>query len=45
MRTVSQGSSFLATLGWRTESLWDSPLAGFWKLEKEAEKMLEGLAQ
>ena len=23
----SQGSSLLATLGWRTESLWDSPLA------------------
>ena len=21
--TVSQGSSFLATLGWRTQSLWD----------------------
>ncbi|MEO8427795.1 MAG: hypothetical protein ABI651_11860 [Verrucomicrobiota bacterium] len=41
---VSQGSSFLATLGWRTESLWDSLLAEFWKLEKEAEKMLEGLA-
>ena len=24
--TISQGSSFLATLGWRTESLWDSPM-------------------
>jgi hypothetical protein len=23
--TVSQGSSFLATLGWMMESLWDSP--------------------
>ena len=23
--TISQGSSFLATLGWMTESLWDSP--------------------
>ena len=41
--TVSQGSSFLATLGWRTESRWDSPLAAFCKLEKDAEKMLEGL--
>ena len=41
---VSQGSSFLATLGWRTESRWDSPRAEFWKLEKDAEKMWEGLA-
>src|SRR5438034_11702579 len=23
LRTVTQGSSFLATLGWRTQSLWD----------------------
>jgi hypothetical protein len=44
-RTVSQGSSFLATLGFGTESRWDSLLAEFWKLEKEAEKMLEGLAK
>ena len=26
-RTVTQGSSFLATLGFEAESLWDSPLA------------------
>ena len=42
--SVSQGSSFLATLGFGTESRWDSPLAEFWKLEKEAEKMLEGVS-
>jgi len=44
-RTVSQGSSFLATLGFGTESRWDSLPAEFWKLEKDAEKMLEGLAK
>ena len=42
--TVSQGSRSTPTLGWGTESRWDSLLAEFWKLEKEAEKMLEGLA-
>jgi hypothetical protein len=26
---VSQGSSFLATLGWRSQSLWDCRNAGF----------------
>lgn len=41
---VSQGRRCAPTLGWRTESRWDSRLAEFWKLEKEAEKMLEGLA-
>jgi hypothetical protein len=34
----------LSTLGFGTESRWDSPLAEFWKLEKEAEKMLEGVS-
>ena len=43
-RTVSQGGSFHTTLGWRPESRWDSPWAEFWKLEKQTEKMLEGLA-
>ena len=42
--TVSQGSRCAPTLGWWTESRWDSQLAEFWKLEKDAEKMLEGLA-
>ena len=26
LRTISQGSSFLATLGWRPQSLWDSAI-------------------
>src|SRR6266496_1526901 len=29
MRQATQGSSFLATLGWRTQSRWDSRTAGF----------------
>jgi hypothetical protein len=41
-RTVSQGRRGAPTLGWRTESRWDSRLAEFWKREKKAEKMLEG---
>lgn len=44
LRALTQGSRYAPTLGWGMESRWDSPCAGFWKLEKEAEKMLEGLA-
>ena len=43
--TVSQGSRCAPTLGFGTESLWDSGLAALWKREKEPEKMLEGLAK
>jgi hypothetical protein len=32
LTSYSQGSSFLATLGWRTESLWDSEHAHGWGL-------------
>ena len=41
VESFSQGSSFLATLGWRSESLWDSHLVTqmMWTMERSTSRI------